>query len=551
MKRFLPSLKKNAYEWTAFFLWGALTLVMVFFHEPWRDELQSCLLARDLSIPGLFEQMKYEGHFLLWYLILKPFLLAGLPAEFHSILSWLLAVPAVYLVLFHSRFDRLLKTAAVFSAPMLYWYSIFSRCYAPIPLLLALIASLYPERKKHFLLYGVLIALLANTHVYAEGLVLFLFLELLYSFFREWKNASPPQGNSRKEALPFLYSALLILAGVGFAFLTVIRSIFLSDFTSGVRFSFAQIFHTVLNFAYLLYPRSYFAAQGLPFSGQEMFYLVWIVLSIVVFLVLFRKEKLLAGSGAFLLLILPLAFLFPAKLHWMRATVYLFFVASIFFCRDRFLLAGVLLSLGWQFLFAVLVHSFVIPQRGLLFLLMVLFLYALRMENGSGKEEEEKEKRKLLFVRNYLLTCFFITLSGTLAVMAADLRFPYSGYSPCGDFLRKTVPKETTIHVWRAEDGSTLLSALLPNRFYALDARRVLSFHPHDFRNAVLEDPIKVLSELKEPAKVVILSVADKSEKEILESFTAGGHTYRKAYCSNENVMDSFERYGVYLLEEK
>ena len=56
---------------------GHLSFILC--HENWRDEAQAWLLARDLSIPELFEQMSYEGHPCLWHLLLMPLVRLGLP----------------------------------------------------------------------------------------------------------------------------------------------------------------------------------------------------------------------------------------------------------------------------------------------------------------------------------------------------------------------------------------------------------------------------------------------------------------------------------------
>ena len=51
-------------------------------HESWADEAQHWLLARDCGILELINQrLKYEGHPLLWYLILKVFIFFKLPYE--------------------------------------------------------------------------------------------------------------------------------------------------------------------------------------------------------------------------------------------------------------------------------------------------------------------------------------------------------------------------------------------------------------------------------------------------------------------------------------
>ena len=74
---------------TVFFIYLFFTLLLVFFHEPWEDELQAWCIARELSIPEIFHQMRYEGHFALWYLLLKPFAAFGMSLSLLNLMSWL------------------------------------------------------------------------------------------------------------------------------------------------------------------------------------------------------------------------------------------------------------------------------------------------------------------------------------------------------------------------------------------------------------------------------------------------------------------------------
>ena len=546
MKFNLSETSKNTFGWITFLFWCTITLVLLFAHEPWRDELQSYLLTKKLSLPALFEQMKYEGHFLLWYILLKIPVLMNVPVELCNISAWLLTVPAVYYILFCSKLDPLLKVITVFSAPFLYWYSIFARCYSPIPLLLAGIALLYPARKKHFILYGILISLLANTHVYMEGLVLFLFLELLYSFRKERSNADNISAGQLKDSLPFLYSAAIIFSGVLFAFLTVVRAVFLSDASAVTSSPWEKILPVCMNFAYLLYPLSKIFTPHLSSSFIEYFYTGGTFFCMILFIYLFRKERrmYLPAAGLLLLSVLFIC-IFPGKSHWLRAAVYLLFLPGILFSRNSFIITGFLFAVLWQFLFAVSVHGFIIPQRGLLPFLICLFLYILTVNTA------EKEKKDNSFIRKYLIIYFLFTLPGTLAIVFADLILPYSGYTSCKDFLRKNVSEKTIICVWKTEDASSLLSAMLPNRFYALDSKKFLSFHPHNFKESDFTDPLETLNKSDIQKKVIILSAAGRKEEEMEKYISTGKYIYTKVFCNKMNSIDPFERYVIYIQEKK
>lgn|GEM_PF-7000454 len=132
---------------------AAVSFITVLFHEPWFDEINAWWLAKNLSIPKLFLYMKYEGHFMPWYLLIMPFAKAGCPLLTQSIISWLIK---------------------------------------PV-------------------LFGLLIAGILNTHAYAEGFAgivsLFFFIE---DVIIPWKTYTPEQKKNHIHAVAVIFIGLLI-----------------------------------------------------------------------------------------------------------------------------------------------------------------------------------------------------------------------------------------------------------------------------------------------------------------------------------------------------
>ena len=77
--------KNNRILLTGVIITVAVTVIAVFgafIHEPWFDEAQAYVVARDASLHDiLFYLPHYEGHPPLWHLILKAALIFGLPYE--------------------------------------------------------------------------------------------------------------------------------------------------------------------------------------------------------------------------------------------------------------------------------------------------------------------------------------------------------------------------------------------------------------------------------------------------------------------------------------
>ncbi len=100
-------------------------------HEMWRDELQAWMLARDSgSLAELWRNTRYEGHPLLWHLLLFPAArLFDSPAAMQAV-QWLIAVAAAAVLLLRAPFPLLLRVTVVFSYLLFYEYGVISRNYA-------------------------------------------------------------------------------------------------------------------------------------------------------------------------------------------------------------------------------------------------------------------------------------------------------------------------------------------------------------------------------------------------------------------------------------
>jgi hypothetical protein len=161
------ALPENILNWIIFGLYSALLLYITSNHEPWRDEAQSWLIARDLSIGGLFRYLPNEGHPPLWYLILMPFAKLGLPYATVNLVSNVIAMGIAWLVLFKSRYPLYLKIAMIFSYFFLFEYAVIARNYGIVMLLLMAIAAVYDKRHEQPFVFAILIFLLFQTNVLA------------------------------------------------------------------------------------------------------------------------------------------------------------------------------------------------------------------------------------------------------------------------------------------------------------------------------------------------------------------------------------------------
>ncbi|MGL5722723.1 MAG: hypothetical protein ACRCY4_10025 [Brevinema sp.] len=144
----------------------AYTLIIgigIAFHEPWRDEGQVWLIARDLDFWSLFLQSGAEGHPFVWHFILKPFTwLPYYPTI--SILNFAFILASIYLILFRTSVPLLISSLMIFS-PVMMEYGDVARNYGICLFLLSSCAVLYPKRFQNPILYAFCLGLLSNSIV--------------------------------------------------------------------------------------------------------------------------------------------------------------------------------------------------------------------------------------------------------------------------------------------------------------------------------------------------------------------------------------------------
>jgi hypothetical protein len=144
-----------------------VTFFVLLHHEPWRDEAQIWLTARDTNLSTLIGRMSYEGSPGLWYLLVFPLAKIGLPYFSESILHLLIAAAAVYIFLKYAPFEKITKILFVFSYFMAFEYAIVARSYGLSVLLLFMIAAFYHKRFSRPILFAFFVFLLLNTNVHS------------------------------------------------------------------------------------------------------------------------------------------------------------------------------------------------------------------------------------------------------------------------------------------------------------------------------------------------------------------------------------------------
>lgn len=142
-----------------------VNLCFLYFHEPWRDEAQAWLIARDIPLWEIPGYMSYEGHPCLWHLIITPFAKLNMPYFSQNIISLIIMTLSVVTLVYYSKLSLFLKTILIFSPVLTFYYPVIARSYCLIPLCLFCTAIFFKNRKDHPIRYTLAIAFLIQTHI--------------------------------------------------------------------------------------------------------------------------------------------------------------------------------------------------------------------------------------------------------------------------------------------------------------------------------------------------------------------------------------------------
>ncbi len=161
--------------------WFTIAFLTGLHHEPWADEAQSWLIARDNSISSLiFKVLKYEGTPVLWYLQLKFAQFLHLPYKYIFLIPLINTGIGLYLLIFKSKLPNYIKCLFPFTFFIIYQYAVVARNYSLFLPILAFIAITYKKRLEKPFLYGFLLILLLSVSAQAYVLSVMLLILFIY-----------------------------------------------------------------------------------------------------------------------------------------------------------------------------------------------------------------------------------------------------------------------------------------------------------------------------------------------------------------------------------
>jgi hypothetical protein len=194
----------------AFFCAG---LFGILHHEMWRDELQAWLIARDTNLLVSRHALGYDGHPILWYLVLYCVTRVTQNPLGMQLAHLAIATAAIFVFVFYSPLGRLQKALFSFGYFPLYEYAVISRNYSLGVLLVFCFCALLRRQQRSYIYLAVILALLANTSAYgllmSGALALFLVLES-----GSWRNRVREIASATVIYLAGVFGSLWVMKGV-------------------------------------------------------------------------------------------------------------------------------------------------------------------------------------------------------------------------------------------------------------------------------------------------------------------------------------------------
>jgi hypothetical protein len=172
-------------------------------HEMWLDETHHWLLSFDnFSLGEMIFNARYEGHPLLWNVLLYVLSHATSDPVSMQVLNLIISAAGVFLLLRYSPFSLVNKILIVCSYFIFYEYTIIARNYALVFLLLVIVCILYKKKQERFLLFSFVLALLAQAHLFSAIISGTVFLLACFEFYKS---------NNEKKFPRFFIPGMLIL----------------------------------------------------------------------------------------------------------------------------------------------------------------------------------------------------------------------------------------------------------------------------------------------------------------------------------------------------
>ena len=414
------------------FIYSILVIFGGMHHEPWRDEAHAWYTARENSLPVLFDNAKYEGVQILWYILLFPFAKLGFPYETMTFIHVAIAIAAVALLLFLGKPPYFAKVLFAFSYYMVYEYAVIARNYVLFVFLLFAIACVYSQRMNRPIIYGALLFLLFQVNVYsiipAAVLTVFFIYDLLYL---------------KKISRGSILAVLMMLCGGVLILLQFMGGSSLIDSSYFNDKDILQSSHIVLNNMVVPVSKYYFVPNPPTILLNTLYY------SMLIFLAVF--------------------FAYISK------NLRIFMMASI--------------SVLGEFFINLKAHEGTVRHHGLIFI--IIFFYWWLFNQSKYSESRLQRSVRNLFTG---LVSFFLAISVVFGIktIISDFKYPFSGAKDMAQYIAAHNLGQMKTVSYEGGFGEAVLPYFKNKQFWFSEFNAMGSFDLNDRRYVELSRNLNI-----------------------------------------------------------
>lgn len=177
-------------KYVEFIFWSFFMVLFIFaavFHEPWADELQSFMIAKEASYTEMILDLGHgEGHPAIWWLLLSVFAKNGFSADFSlKILSFIINIASSYIMIFKFKVPKIYRILLPYTYFIIYQYGVVSRCYCLMVLGFCLLTLYWNHREKKYFQTVISMILICLSSAYGIALMFGLALVWCYNIVKE------------------------------------------------------------------------------------------------------------------------------------------------------------------------------------------------------------------------------------------------------------------------------------------------------------------------------------------------------------------------------
>ena len=433
----------------SFIAYMAVVAVVMYFHEPWFDEAQSWLIARDSSFVDLLTpRPHYEGHPPLWTLLLSIPAKTGIPYEIGLKGVQLLCVALLGgWLIFRAPFSKL----AVFLLPFTYFlcfqYGVTSRPYALLCAALFMVAHYWKQSdSKPSYTWKLALSLVLLCAISAYGIALAAGFALAW-IWRATKSAGIKKAFAEIVSNTNRLVSWIILALVGIASIICIWPAS-NAFASRETFDGNSPLTQFLSFIFVMPSESMFTQFAGDVSLRRLTLSVpsAIICVIISILIWALAVRIAYRRGMLVSLILPyLTFAAVATQYFTlhhAGIVFAFFIAQLWMC----------------------IACKPLESKDIPAIIFKLFKAANKAENkdeNKGTNESANKSARSKVTTSAITAIITIVLLSPSLIWNAyscvnDIRFDYSGSRALAQFIKqKHAENKRFVTAWLHQDEKT------------------------------------------------------------------------------------------------